>query len=200
MKVIAIDIECAQPENTIIQIGASVWDTQEAEKSESTKFDIHIDPGHVIDWAYPLRGGQTLEQLLTPSFRKQWDAHSILPEVALGYFWDWAKKVGGKKFIQWGTGDMACILKESKAHGIRVPDLRKLKVHNLKLTYELLFQSTCVAKGHRSGLGAAVEAFGLEFSGHAHDAFWDAYMTGELFIEMHRIVERQGQIMKLMNP
>jgi len=198
MIFISVDLECAQPEGTIIQIGAILRDTQNP--SISIPFNYYVDPGHPIDWQYQLNNDKTMEQFLPEGFIDEWQVRKLPSIYALEDFWEWVKEHSAKKFIQWGSGDMDCILKESKNHHIKVPSYRNLKTLNLKLPYEYLFQSTTVARGHRSGLGAAVTAFNLKFEGHPHDAYWDAKATANVFMTMHQMIDIQGKISLLLNP
>lgn len=192
MKFVSVDIECNQPSGTIIQIGASVWDTQA--NAEVDDFNLYIQPNEVINWEEELRGGITLGKLLPYGPEKIKD-HGVSPKFAFERFWKFMAKSGRKKVIQWGAGDMAAITKQSWYFG--VPVNNRLKVLNAKLMYQMLYQPTMRLQ-QKFGLGAVIKEMGLEFEGEAHDGYWDAYNTGKLYTEMFRDIEVYREIKKLL--
>ena len=63
MKFISLDLEFTQPSGTIIQIGASVWDTDQ--NKEIAMLSMYVNPDEEINWDYDLqKAGMTLGDLL----------------------------------------------------------------------------------------------------------------------------------------
>ena len=184
MKFCSVDIECNQPSGRIIQIGASVWDTQAGGK-QIAAFEVFVDPLEPINWEHPLKGGQTLGQLL-PFDEAMHARHKVDPWTALTEFWRFICTCGGKKIIQWGAGDMAAIQRESVETCVTFPYCSRIL--NAKVMYQMLYQPTQKLDS-RFGLGAVVAELGFKFEGSAHNAYWDAYNTAVVYNEMFQDLE-----------
>ena len=184
MRFTSIDIECAQPSGAIIQIGAVVFDTDNPRRIVD-EWCNYIDPGEPVNWEHKLNVGCTLEELLAPGFRKAFESEALNHDGALASFWQWHKNIqAGKKFIQYGRGDVAQIVKESQ--GLGYPS--HLKVLDLKQVYKFLWQPAGRLE-KQSGLGAACQNMCVNPPNPAHDALNDARATGWLFCEMYRPVK-----------
>ena len=182
MRFIAVDLELNQPSNKIIQIGAVAWDT---DHDLLAIFNTFVDPGEELGWDHVLNTGQTLGELLPAGWRVMWDKNKVPAKDALVDFWKWRADIEvGKKFVQWGTGDMSIICAESREHGVRYP--RHLKTLDAKQLYQFLWQSN--TKGG-SGLSSACKSMGLGGPARAHDAYSDAVATAEIFLKMHNEVQ-----------
>lgn len=188
MKFVAIDLEMNQPSGKIIQIGAAAFDT---ELGVISYFGQHVDPGEKINWDHPILSGGTLEELLATNFRSEWESASTLPTAAaLRLFWDWHKdqKVG-KKFVQWGRGDMAQLLSESS--GLGYP--RNIRVFDVAMTYRWLWSPGSQTLGGK-GLSSACWALGVKPPAEAHDALHDACATARLFCKMFKQIKLMQQL------
>lgn len=195
LRFISVDIECNQPSGKIIQIGAAAFDTNIPEEVE--RVDIHIDPGEPINWDHQIRAdGLTLGDLL-PYDQIYVNMASMTPKEGFELFWDFVSESRcGKKFIQWGSGDMERIRNESDDLCVDYP--KGLRVVDLKGLYQLFFQPAMkLPKGF--GLGTAMENCGLIFRGIPHDASADAYNTGRLAQHLYRQIERCGAIERMFH-
>jgi len=178
MKFISIDLELDQPTNHIIQIGAVQFCTV---TNKTEYFHCYVDPGHPIGWEHTLNIGCSLENLLAPGFRQSWEVSKIPSKQALDSFWNW-QKGRGKKFIQWGRGDMEILKTESRVYPSH------LRILDLKMTYQFLWQPSARLEKNAQ-LSIACKAMNIAPPAPAHDAFADAFATGQLFLKMFHQVE-----------
>jgi len=185
MKFITIDLELDQPTNHIIQIGAAQFCT---DTGRSEHFNCYVDPGHPIGWGHKLNIGCTLEGLLAPGFRKKWEVQKLPTKEALASFWRWQQS-RGKKFIQWGRGDMRILEKESQIYPAH------LRTLDLKMAYQFLWQPSARLEKNAQ-LGTACLAMDVDPPYPAHDAFEDAFATGKLFLKMFGQVKGLNQLLK----
>ena len=198
MRFISLDLENNQPSGEIIQIGAVAFDTDD--DTPLDEFQHFVNPGEPINWNHELRPekeiGCTLGELL-PFDQNEFNAYKRDPKEVLEEFWAWVKKAQcGKKIIQWGSGDLDCLIKASKKHGVRYP--HQLRSINLKTFYQFVYQPAMrLPKGY--GLGTVVKNTTGSFYGEPHDAYWDAYNTGKVLIYLFRRMEKLGQIEKIMS-
>lgn len=189
MRFISIDLELNQPTNKIIQIGAVAYDT---DKGRVSSFSRYVDPGETINWKHVLNTGQTLDALLPSYFPTEWFLRKQSSCDALTEFWQWVKDVQcGKKFIQWGSGDLKCLLAESQ--GLGYPT--HIRTLDLKMVYQFIWQPSARLQKN-SGLSSACREIGTATPLHAHDAFYDAEATGILFLKIFKQVSGLQQLLK----
>lgn len=190
MKFIAVDLELNQPSNKIIQLGASAFDT---DVGEIAKFNEYCDPGEPINWGYKCSETQTLGELLGPKFPR--DTHMQPCTIyVLRRFWKWCKDNElGKKFVQWGGGDMEIIFKECRGHNVRYPN--HIYPINVKQMYKYVWQpASKFPKAH--GLQSASHCMNSKFLGQAHNAADDAFNTGWVFMKMYNEVAALAELKK----
>lgn len=188
MRFIAVDIECDQPSNNIIQLGAAAFDTNQP--SLVGTINRYLDQGEV-NWSYPLDRGGTLEDLLGQDFKEAYQFWAAPPGASFDRFWDWVDEIKcGKKFVQWGTGDMRLIQRQSG-------DSRRIEVFNLKDMYKLLYQPANKLP-KKYGLEAACVASLGAFNGRPHSAYWDAWNTGKLAVKMFKSFESERKIREIV--
>ena len=194
MRFISIDLENNQPSGSIIQLGAVAWDT-DLDTAIST-FNIFVEPPEEeVNWDHLLNIGETLEALLGPTFKSEWEKRKVSREEGLKQFWEWVDTVKcGKKVVQWGRGDMEQILKESKLSKVRYPS--HLRVLNLKTTYQFLFQPA-LRYTKVFGLGGAVRSVGLTFEGDPHNALADSLNTARVYAVLYKKLEKYRSIEQL---
>jgi len=187
MRFTAIDLELNQPSNRIIQIGACAVDTDQGIISN---FSIYVDPEEEMGWKHVLNTGQTLEQLLPDNFIENWTTSSYLSKEAMELFWKWHKaQQCGKKFIQWGRGDMKLLIEESQGCGYP----SHTKVFDAKMAYKFIWQPGARLE-KLSALSKACENLQVPRPNPAHDALEDAKATARVFLEMFKQVEALGEL------
>jgi hypothetical protein len=195
MRFIAIDVENNQPSGQITQIGAAAFDCTAKKPYEPiASFDrfLELPSGEALNWNQELRGGGgTLGKLLGDCWLQEWTLCRGPRNQVFTEFWQWVNYAQcGKKFVQWGGGDLAEIIAQSKEAGVCYPS--GLREVNLKRMYQMFFQPALgLPKQH--GLKAAVQNIGAKFEGRAHDAWVDAKNTGALAVKMFGIVKGYGQ-------
>lgn len=194
MRFISVDIEANQPSGQIAQIGAVAYDTDRGVIGEFSDFlALHNED---LNKNYVLNNGQTLGGFLGPDWVVNWALKMVDRDEVFIAFWQWVESVQcGKKFVQWGTGDMRAISQQSSECGVEPPS--RTYVHNLKPVYQLLYQPA-LKLPRKYGLRAACEAMGVGFEGRAHDALVDAQNTAKLAAKMFKIVEDCGKIRKVL--
>jgi DNA polymerase III epsilon subunit-like protein len=177
MRFTSVDIESNQPSGKIIQFSAVVFDTDMGKIAHYTEY---VDPGEAINWHEVLNTGQTLEQLLAKDFRRMSSLFARPSVEVMQDFWKWHKQQqAGKKFIQWGRGDMAQVIAESQGCGYP----SHLRVLDLKQVYQFLFQPSARLQA-QSGLSTACVQLGIDPPDPAHDAYHDAEATGRVMLKM----------------
>ena len=182
MRFTAIDLELNQPSNRIIQIGACTVDTDQGILSN---FSIYVDPEEEMGWNHVLNTGQTLQELLPLGFVSEWKKNSFLSKEAMTMFWDWHKQQQcGKKFIQWGRGDMRLLLGESQGCGYP----SHTKTFDAKMAYKFIWQPGARLE-KQSSLEKACENLQVAGPRRAHCALEDARATARVFLKMFKQVE-----------
>lgn len=192
MKFCSIDIEADQPSNQIIQIGAIVYDHNGRVYDRFNKY-IEVPLG-VPNYACDLRGGSTLGELLPESFKASWEQYKAPREEVLKEFWNWVKNGQfGYRFIQWGTGDVSCIIKESK--NLNIP-ITKTKVLDLKSAFQFTYYPFTSKKFKNTGLKTVLEGL-IQTDGSEiyHCGFQDAIHTMKIHLEMLKCV-RTREVVK----
>lgn len=179
MRIIVTDLELNSPEMgyEIIQIGAVTVDL-----SQGTLIGRVDDTGEIFK-------NHTFNEFLKPSQPvdpriselcciKHLDLLEIGKPQAetLDNFW---KFVGNKPVVAWGY-DVKKLLAESHIHGCKeIP--KRVQEIDLK-ALSILFRQALPNTKRKGGLKNTMDAFGLEFIGQQHDAYWDAYNTAQLML------------------
>jgi inhibitor of KinA sporulation pathway (predicted exonuclease) len=198
VRFISVDIEANQPTNSIIQIGAAAFDTDSKKPHEPVDtFNLYVDPVEEVNWDIDLRGGLTLIQLLGEDFKTKWDKSRVPKDSAFESFWHWCKEVQcGKKFVQWGRGDVYELTRQSKEVGVNYP--QRITEVNLKRLYQFFYQPALRLKNKPAGLSFACQQLEIEFQGRAHDALVDATNTGVLAVKMYQIIRGYADIKEII--
>jgi len=187
MKFTSLDLELNQPSNRIIQIGAAAYCT---DRGLIDEFSMYVDPGEEVNWDHTLNIGISLETLLPPHFKELWTDWKVVDKEAMRRFWAWHKTTGaGKKFIQWGGGDMKLLVEESQGCGYP----SHLKVFDVKQAYKFIWQPGARLE-KQSQLSSACKQLGVEGPDPAHCALQDAKATGRVMIEMFKQVEALAEL------
>ena len=191
MKFTALDIECNQPTNKVIQIGAVSFEVDFNNKTAPSivkleEFSTFMQPNEEINWDYELRRGKgTLGDYL-PFNQDFIDAAKTTSAQGLIKFLAWYELHGSKRVAQWGTGDLPIILKELKDQGIPQPTKRPEVVDVQKL-YKHLIQPTLGLKNSGAQLAAYISlGLGDCAPPNQHNALVDAKMCGCIYAEMLR--------------
>jgi inhibitor of KinA sporulation pathway (predicted exonuclease) len=190
LKFISVDTESDQPTGEIIQIGAVSMDFHKV--SNVKFFNVFLESKNMPDlnWNYPVRNpkAKTLEELWGFT-REAYHSLKIDRTEAFKQFWQFVRTSGaGGRIIQWGKGDMADLVEQSKAVGVK--DIPKFKEINIKRVYNDFFRyATNMPKG--GGLEKAVDALGLDPDKIIvyHDASQDAYATALVWQKMFQIIK-----------
>jgi hypothetical protein len=193
MRFLAIDLELDPHTDTIIQIGAVIWDTN-TKKMECFK-DIYIK--HTPDWdkSFPDRSEMTLGKLL-PYGQEVLDSYGINPLLALNEFKQFMDDLSIKDVIVWGYDDFGRVLKDLHSHNLTLNKEHKYRVYDLKKEYKTTWRP------NKKASGALKEVY-INFTGNegyvAHDALNDAIMTAGLkqeFINRAKLVEDMKKLIK----
>ena len=193
MRFTSLDLELNQPGNEIIQIGASYFDT---DIGLIGRQNIYVDPEVEVNWNYPLNTGISLQDLFPIYFRDRWSKESFLQKEAMQMFWDTHKTMQcGKKFIQWGRGDLKLLLEQSQGCGYP-SHLRSL---DLKQVYQYIWQPSARLE-KQSSLSKACANLNVPPPFPAHDAAEDAHATGLVFLKMFTQVGALLELLSKVDP
>jgi len=173
MKYIVVDLECLQPGNEIIQIGAVTWDSKRG--ISYPYFNSVANPGKLPD-DYKLRNGQTITEL-TGITAEQVANAAPLADVLAAWWAYVAMQYCGTRICTWGAGDLPLLTEQSKACGVHYP--ARIRHLNLKPMAEL-FRDNLRGTKLIGGLANTLDSMDLVFCGKQHNAKDDAYNTALL--------------------
>lgn len=181
MKYIAVDIEMDQPSGSIIQIGASAWDTDIGREVESFQRFIKCSP----NWDYELSTGKTLGDLL-PFTQTHLDQHGVSKQEALVEFWRWVSSINcSKKIVQWGGGDVRTLVEQTDDKSL-VP--KRLEVIDAKQLYKTLVVLALQLPKKSSLRDAYYSVGGGYYLDKWHNAYIDALATATIYFRIFQML------------
>jgi len=187
MKFISVDIEVDQPSKRLIQIGAAAFDTDNLRFR--LDFNKYVNVQN-INWTY-------MKDIL-PYGQDLIDKQGVSEKEVVDSFWKWLKDISmGKRYVQWGRGDMEFIINLSN----NSPDYIQQNFFNIidvKQIYKNLYQPAMRLPAEH-GLGQACRNTLGEFKFVQHDGWNDAYNTGLLYMKMFQDLQQFRKIKEVLN-
>lgn len=186
MNMLSLDLEMAQPSGKIIQIGAVAGKIKNGEVIETFSRMVKIDEP-ISPFIIELTG---ITQEMNDNGVSLLEAYNDLKAFR-------RKHKCHKQTIAWGQGDTRVLKEQVREKMPTGPDdwwdfgIRFFDTKTLFQAYMLINE-----KSMKAGLSKALETFGMEFQGRAHDACADAHNTFLVFIklcEMLKLAPIEGE-------
>lgn len=187
MRFIAVDIEMDQPSGDIIQIGAVAWDTDGGLLSTFNRFISHN-----VNWDYELQNNKGTLKNLLPFNQSTIDRLGDPKDEVIRDFWQWTNNVQcGKRFVQWGSGDIRTILNQTPKD---IMVAKRYEIIDAKVIYKNMVQPAMGLPKKYALKDASyylLEAINVPWHNAYTDAFWTARVYYEVFkmIKLNRIIK-----------
>ena len=201
MRLAIVDLEMAQPNNEIVEIGACLWDCRNpSQQGRGQQFHSYVKPLTYDSLPEDLGPCNKINKSVAEltGITKSFLVNAPSPDVALTQFWQWLEELKcGNRLGAWGAGDVPALVRDSKAAGVEAP--RNLKEINLKWIGVLArsaYPKSCKAQG---GLDSTMALLGLQFEGKPHRALDDAVNTGRVLQRAWDMLNKYMLMERLVN-